>query len=641
MASDTTHRPERLQVARITKGSPRVRWSVVIVAVLTALAFALRVREMRGGLYGDELYTLTEVTRNDLFGLIDELTHGPPGQERVEDNPPLYFILAWLSAKVADPTAWIRLPSLLAGTATVPAVYLLALRTVGRRAGVVAAGVVALSPFAMFYGSEARPYALLMFCSTLSTLLLLTALDRRRAIWWAAYGLAVSALIYTHYTGAVIVGVHGLWALWSHPQQRRPLLVTYAVVAVSYLPWVPYIDGEPAVGYLAEFGGPSHWDALITWVMGSPAFPPTGAPGALPLVLLGCGLGVALLSTATTRARPTKGGAGTRWRHREHVLVVALAAVAPVACLLYGIGGTDLFLVPRNMSASLPFLALGLGAVLTLRSGIAAAVAVSLAGLGFAIGAARTLEERFHRPNFRAVARVLEDPAKPRGLIVYYGSIETLLIQAGVKLHTERPHRSFGVSAGEGALARTFTLKGEAAVRAFVVADATDGKLPPPVPRWQLTDHRIFQGFAPVRVLAYKRLRTGAYELGSRTIRRPTGGAIPIASRPDAGVIDVAEVSSRAFVMTGWASSADHEPVDRVLGFIGSRLVAAGIPTVKRPDVGAHLAAPPEDLGYQLAIPKELVRRRGTKVSLFAVSDGAAAPLPYGCNTPVPQVAGC
>ena len=77
-----------------------------------------------------------------------------------EKTPPLHFLLAWASARIGDPTLWIRLPSLLAGVALVPLAYVLGRDTVGRRPGLVAAAIVALQPYAIFYATEARSYSL-------------------------------------------------------------------------------------------------------------------------------------------------------------------------------------------------------------------------------------------------------------------------------------------------------------------------------------------------------------------------------------------------------------------------------------------------------------------------------------------------
>jgi Dolichyl-phosphate-mannose-protein mannosyltransferase len=69
-------------------------------------------------------------------------------------------VLSWIVAQVGDAPELVRVPSLVAGVATVPLVYLLGVRTVDRVAGVVAATWLALSPFQIFDGTESRSYAL-------------------------------------------------------------------------------------------------------------------------------------------------------------------------------------------------------------------------------------------------------------------------------------------------------------------------------------------------------------------------------------------------------------------------------------------------------------------------------------------------
>ena len=54
---------------------------------------------------------------------------------------------------------WLRVPSLVLSTATVPPVYAFGRATLGHSAGLVRAALIALSPFALYYAIEARPYA--------------------------------------------------------------------------------------------------------------------------------------------------------------------------------------------------------------------------------------------------------------------------------------------------------------------------------------------------------------------------------------------------------------------------------------------------------------------------------------------------
>ena len=98
------------------------------------------------------------------------------------------------------------MPSLLAGVATVPLVYVLGARTVGRAAGLAGAALLALSPFAIFYASEARAYALMTLIVVLSTLALLRALETNERRWWAAFALLQAAAMYSALHGGVRAG---------------------------------------------------------------------------------------------------------------------------------------------------------------------------------------------------------------------------------------------------------------------------------------------------------------------------------------------------------------------------------------------------------------------------------------------------
>src|SRR5436190_240162 len=82
--------------------------------------------------------------------------------------------------------------------AAAPALYLLGRQTVGRAAAVLGAAILAVGPFAVFYGVEARPYATMAFFVVVSTLALLRAVATGTWWWWLAYALAAAAAAYSH-----------------------------------------------------------------------------------------------------------------------------------------------------------------------------------------------------------------------------------------------------------------------------------------------------------------------------------------------------------------------------------------------------------------------------------------------------------
>lgn len=210
--------------------SVRVDW--LVVGALTVVALVLRVLFLGDSLLDDELYMYRIVHHTSVGTMLNLIRH-------TEKTPPLFFLAPWVTVKLGDPTEWMRVPSLISGTACVPLGYVLGTRTVGRKAGVVGAAFLTLAPFGIYYGHNARAYAGLAFFSALSTLCLLTAVETNRRRWWVMYGVAAAAVLYTHYTGVFVLVIQAVWACWAHRERLRALLVVNALVLVAYTPWIP------------------------------------------------------------------------------------------------------------------------------------------------------------------------------------------------------------------------------------------------------------------------------------------------------------------------------------------------------------------------------------------------------------------
>jgi hypothetical protein len=131
------------------------------------------------------------------------------------------------------------------------------------------------------------------------------------------------------------------------------------------------------------------------------------------------------------------------------VLVAALVLATPLGLLAYDVlGGGDLYL-PRNLSASLPALVVGLAwLVWSLPRPFAiAAAALLVAAAG--VGTLQLVTDDDHaRPAFRTIAKVIDDRARPSDAVV---SSPLFFIDPGSPLHRglevqlERDHRLFRV----------------------------------------------------------------------------------------------------------------------------------------------------------------------------------------------------
>ena len=231
-------RRDDFDAAASTDGSLRATPAVVAVALLTAIAFALRLSQIHQSLYGDEVFTYQDIHGRG-FGAVLTTVHTGG-----ENSPPLFFLLAWLTAKLGNPTVWLRLPSVVLGAATVPLVYAIGRETVGRMAALIGAAFFTTSSFTVYYGTEARPYATVTFFVALSTLALLRAVATREPRWWILYVVAAGAAAYTHYTSIFVLVVQAAWSIWRCRDRVRQPLVATGVAVLVYLPWLPHLRGK-------------------------------------------------------------------------------------------------------------------------------------------------------------------------------------------------------------------------------------------------------------------------------------------------------------------------------------------------------------------------------------------------------------
>jgi hypothetical protein len=396
-----------VQAASGTRAAVLGRGAPLIVALLTALGGALRLAMGTQPLYGDELSTHWVVSEHGFFDVLS-VVHA-----NWEITPPLYFVLSWLTTLPDVTPELLRLPSLLSGIAAIPLVYVLGTRTVGRTAALVATALTALSPFMIFYSSEARSYQLLIVLVLLSTLALLAAIDDGRARWWIAYGACSCAVMYTHYTGIFALLGQFLWVVWAYPQARRGVLLANLGAVIAYLPWISGLRNDLSspttdiLSALSPFTAETVRVSLEHWSVGHPfAYPGTGLrdlPGEIALGMLAVGIVIALIGLLQRRLR-APAGLSFGSPNRRVVLILVLAVSVPLGEALTSAVGDDVF-GTRNLAASWPAFGLSLGALLAAAAAPLRFAAVTLTVGAFAIGpAAKMVDAPFERPGFDAAA---------------------------------------------------------------------------------------------------------------------------------------------------------------------------------------------------------------------------------------------
>ncbi|HEX4493050.1 MAG TPA: glycosyltransferase family 39 protein [Acidimicrobiia bacterium] len=191
--------------------TPRVR---LAVAGCTVLAFVLGSWHLQHrSLSHEEAFTWAVVDQS-FPALVSALV-------RHEGYQMLHALVLWPLNRVSSTVGVLRLPSVVAFAAAVPAVWLAGRKLFDDRVALLAALLFALNGFALDYGQEARGYMLATaLCAWSAAFLAVYALgsERRGArVGWIAFG---ALAIYAHGFAVLAVGAQVL-ALWFLPAERR------------------------------------------------------------------------------------------------------------------------------------------------------------------------------------------------------------------------------------------------------------------------------------------------------------------------------------------------------------------------------------------------------------------------------------
>lgn len=622
------------------------------LGVLVAAGFGLRLAGIDQTLYADEYFTHTIVTENGLGGVWDQVYH-------TSITPPLHYFLAWLSVQFGgDSTVLVRLPSLILGTATIPLVFLLGRRVAGSAGGLLAAALMALSPFAIWYADEGRAYATMMFLVALSTLALLRALeeDGRRG-WWAVFAVSACAAMWSHYTAFFVIVAQIGWAAWTHRDRLRPLAFASAAIGIGYLPWVPgFLEqrqndvGIEVIDVFAPITVGRVFELPLRTLVGHPFVLLRDSPGPVGLVpaaVLALLVVAAALKPIVLR-RLVESLAG------ERGLIAILALATPVGLLLYAAVDSSLYL-PRNLAASLPaltvfaaFLLVSLAEAVPRR---AAAVAAGAFVVALAVAAVDSVtDDDQRRPAYREAAHYLDDVADPADPVVdtpLQVADQERFRKKSLDLYFDKEHPLYAAGPGqEGAWRQLRDGRNVYLVASTELApkeyakDLLGGAEPPPGLVRRLTllggpdgravrrDEEPFPSIFPISVFRFKGVADGRLERtrAGEVISWKYGRDIRVAPGVARGAVEAITPRSEPLAISGWALQARRpELVDWVLFFSNGRLFAASPGGLPRPEIAKAFGASALLSGF-LRAPTAPVDR--STVRVFAVVGDRASELP-------------
>ncbi|MEV4702438.1 glycosyltransferase family 39 protein [Actinoplanes sp. NPDC049316] len=239
----------RVPVDEVSRSRSRFRDPALLAAV-TVLGALLRLYPLRS-IWLDEAISVTQA----------RLPYSRMVQQLMNDDlhPPLWATLLWLDVRVlGDGPLAVRIPAVLAGTACIPLMYLLGRELYDRRAGLLAAVLMAVAPLAVWYSGEARMYVLYLFWSILALLGQARVLRRGDRTGWVLFVVGSAGMFHTQYFSVLqLLAQHLIFAVAAFRGRLggrrvdpllRPWLLSMAATAVLCLPLLPYVLQQLANG---------------------------------------------------------------------------------------------------------------------------------------------------------------------------------------------------------------------------------------------------------------------------------------------------------------------------------------------------------------------------------------------------------
>ena len=383
---------------------PRVEWLLVLFLVA---AGALRVFHLgTESLWLDEAISIT--IANDSFArIVDEASK--------DVHPPFYYFALRVWLLVTNPSEFAaRLLSVIFSLALIVAAYALTRRLAGRGAALVAAALLALSPFHVQFAQEARMYVLLALTGTLSMHCFLEAfvLGSPRKRWVIGYVVVTTLMVYTQIYSAFTVAAQGVSLLILTATGRAPFRRSFVPWALSltaalalYSPWLSILVRQ------ATRVQESFWIPQLPWTAIVQPFHTYS--GSLPLVAL-------LSPLALVGAFRYRSVSQIHEDSAVPVVVLLAWTFCPIVLpFLLSQIGSPIFLPKYTISASVPFAILGACGVMAVpRAALRAALVMTMAVLAYwPLARYYTIPRK---DDWRTAVARMESLARPGDLVILH-----------------------------------------------------------------------------------------------------------------------------------------------------------------------------------------------------------------------------
>ena len=272
-------------------------------------------------------------------------------------NGALYFLSlrGWFYVAGASEFA-LRYISVLAGVAAIPLTWQVARRLLaGARTAtttlsmpavtpLLAALLLAVNPYQLWYGQEGKMYTLMTALTLLAHWCWLTGISRGGGRFWLVYLVTVSLCLYVHLLSIIIIPLHLVWFFLAWPQSRRQWRGYGLALAGLTLPYLPFVWWQWAMltspQKLTGFNFTPLSEMLYTLLMNHSygLLPPPPIFRLLPIFFLGAvglllGVGTMVEQAKTAEFSPAQTSGLAPWRRYFLLVSWLLLPIATIYAL--------------------------------------------------------------------------------------------------------------------------------------------------------------------------------------------------------------------------------------------------------------------------------------------------------------------
>lgn len=204
----------------------------ILLIVIVVVGLITRLYEVQYNFNGDEVFSVKLASK--------EFSEVIQGSLQDKPHPPLYYVLLHLWTKAFGTSeVSVRILSILLSGVFLIVTYVLLRRLIDTWFALGLLFILAISPFFVYFGQEARPYALIACLSSINLLAFIRVLDspqnRKHLVIWA---ISCALLVYSQYLGTFLIAFQIALALFCFRSRRLTIFAYGFAGCALILPWL-------------------------------------------------------------------------------------------------------------------------------------------------------------------------------------------------------------------------------------------------------------------------------------------------------------------------------------------------------------------------------------------------------------------